>query len=168
MFGLDIALFGLILVVAPRLFQAPASDAVGPYLPWYGLLFVVGGLALMVTQLVGGLPRIADRLAYLLAATSLVTWLLAVVLSLGTWSGILFCGCFGSVLVARPWLDPWLVRVDRGSLRTRLALVLAFVAAVPLILAVALGGDYQERLTRQDELVRGELAARALAEQIGH
>ena len=44
--------------------------------------------------------------------------------------------------------------------------MLAFVAAVPLILAVALGGDYQDRLTRQDGLLRGELAARALAEQI--
>jgi PAS domain S-box-containing protein len=167
MLGSDLALFGLVLVVAPHLFQASAADAVRPYLPWFGVLFVAGGLALMATQLLAGLPRIADRLAYLLGAASLGAWLLGVVLSLGTWSGILFCGWFGSVLVTRPWLDPWLVRVDRGSLRTRLALVLAFVAAVPLILAVALGGDYQERLTRQDELVRGELAARALAEQIG-
>lgn len=136
--GLGAALTGLAILAAPEEFASPIYDVIRPYLPLFGLLFLVGGLALAYAQLRPSLPRSAFWAAHLLGGGSLLAFFLASAIPLRAWIGMAYYGGFGLVMALYPWLEPRLRRIDPTSLGVRLAFALALVTVLPLILVVAL------------------------------
>jgi hypothetical protein len=82
------------------------------------------------------------------------------------WTGIAYYGGFGVVLVVLALAGPRLRNLDARSLRTRLALVLAATAAVPLLVLVPLFVTEQENQALADVLARQQTLASVLAQNV--
>src|SRR5579864_6069740 len=134
--GLGAMASGLMFWGFPRQFLAPFYDVVRPHLALYGLIFVGGGGALVFAQL-PQLPRWATRVLYPVGGGALLVSLATTALPARYWTGIVYGGAFGLLLVLQPWMGPLLYAIRPSSLRARIALALAVAAAVPLIFAVA-------------------------------
>ncbi|MBI3978022.1 MAG: PAS domain S-box protein, partial [Chloroflexi bacterium] len=164
--GVSAAVNGLVIIALPGQLSAPAYDLARPYLAGIGVLLLGSGLALGITQLHPGLPPAAGRAAHLLAAGAFFALLVAVPLPFGHWTGIVHFGGFGTLLAVLPWVRPHRRRVDPASLRTRLTLVLAATAALPLIVVVALAAELDERFIVAEALGRQRALAAALARDV--
>ena len=165
--GLSAVVSGSIILALPEQFRASIFDLVRPNLFWYGLAFLGGGLAVLLTQLRRSVPRAVLAAAHLLLVGAFFAYLLAVSLPNWIWTGIAYYGGFGVLLALLPWLGPRARRVDPTSLRTRLGLTLATVAAPPLIMAAALAAQYAQGLAATEALARQQTLATALAQSVG-
>ncbi len=137
--GLAMVLAGLTVVALPGQFSAPAYDFLRPYLPLFGLAFLLGGPAAFYGQLrKTRLPRAAYWAAHLAAGGALLAVAASLSLPLRAWIGIAYYGGSGAVLLTFPWAERRLGRVDSHSLQTQLAVALGLAAALPLVLAAVL------------------------------
>lgn len=141
--GLAMGLSGLAALLAPEWFVAPHFALIQPWLAWCGGSFLLAGAALLFAQF-RPLARGAHCAVHLLAATLLVAWLAPVHASIDNLGGVAFYAWNGSLLAAAPWLGQRLDRFDGGSLRSRLTLTMAALAALPMVLAFAAMAAHQE------------------------
>ena len=160
---------GLAMVAAPALtapFAGAAYEPIRPALPWYGAAFLGCGLILLAAHLSGRVPVGARWAALLLAAGVFLAFAAAVALPGRLWASVAYYGTFGVAVALLPWLGPRLDRIDPASLRTRLALALASVAALPLILAMSLVTDRQMQVASAQALEQQRTLAAALAQGV--
>ena len=160
--GAASTLNGLLLVAADEAFGTVASD---PASGWYGVAFLVSGVALVASQLHPS-PRAAVVLAHLVAGGTLVIYLAAAAVAPRGWASIVYYGGFGVVVAVLPWLTPRLRLVDPRSLPTRLALALAIATALPLAAGLALAAHREERSARAGALQVQQTRAAALADHV--
>ena len=161
--GLGAALTGLAILTWPGEFGASVYDQIRTYLPWYGLAFLIGGILLVSTQTLPHVPRMAIWSAHLLLAAILFAIAIPFALA-GVGTAIVYYGCFGLALALLPWLGRHVWRIDPASLRVRLALTLAAIAAAPVIVAVALETDQEERLSTAEALAFQQSLALVIAQ----
>ena len=164
--GVGATVHGVITLVWPGQFGSSLYDSVRPFLLWYGLAFLCGGLAVLAVQLLPTPPRAAVRLAHPLLAGAFFFQLLAVSVPNSAWIGIVFYGELGAVVGLLPWLNSRLLRLDPASLRTRLACALAVAAALPLIAVAGLEVQQEEHLVRAEVLVEQQTLAANLVEDV--
>ena len=166
--GLCGALSGLVLLTAPALSNDPAFDPVRPFMPWSGLVLLVGGstlAALPLIRFLGVTRRTVLAVAGVVSGALCLIYVAVALSQNSAWPGIAYFGWFGLVMATQPILDRRAGRLlIPGSLQARLALLLAAAAAVPLILVVALASDRLERAVRTDALAHEESQAIALGQ----
>ncbi|MBI4491858.1 MAG: PAS domain-containing protein, partial [Chloroflexi bacterium] len=164
--GAGSVLTGLIILVVPIRYGSPTFESVRPSVVLYGAALLGGGLSMAVAQLRPSLRRAASWALHLPLAGTLLVYLAAVELPLSRWTGIAFYGGFGVTLALLPWLGPRLRRLDRASLRTRLALTLAAAAALPLVVVVAVHTEREEHEVTAQALAQQQTLAAALAQDV--
>jgi PAS domain S-box-containing protein len=164
--GLATALTGLFLVAMPSQFTASVYDPIRLYLPLFGLVFVTAGSFLCASQFGYLLLRRVDRWSPIPVAGALLLFGASVALPIRAWTGIAYYGGFGSALVILAWMGPQLRQLDPGSLRTRLALVLAAAAAVPVLVLTPLYSHEEENQAVTAQLARQQSLASALAQDV--
>jgi HAMP domain-containing protein len=170
--GLAAALAGLAtlaMLAVPGLAQLSGAAVYAPsraILPWYGAAFLAGGLALLAAHLYPRSPPPARWAAHLLAAGAFLGFVGMAALPARLWTAVAYFGTFGVLLALLPWLGSRLDQLDPASLRMRLALALAGVAALPLILAMALVTDRQLQVARGQALAQQQTLAAALAQAV--
>jgi PAS domain S-box-containing protein len=86
------------------------------------------------------MPRAAHVGAHLPLASAFFAYVAFISLPLRAWTGVAIYGIVGGAVALLPWLAPRLDRIDRRSLRTRLALILSLLISLPLVAVVSLGG----------------------------
>jgi hypothetical protein len=165
--GFGAMISGLLMLLLPEQFGASAYDLVRPYLAWHGLAFTGAGLLLCLSHIDRVLPISVGRWGPpVLVAGALFAFGAATAIPSHAWTGVAYYGGFGSSLVALAWVGPRLRRFDSRSLRTRLALVLAVAAAVPLLVLVPLYANEEENQALSEVLVRQQALAGALAHDV--
>jgi PAS domain S-box-containing protein len=164
--GLSAALTGGILIAIPGQFTDPTYDTARPYLGGYGMAFAGFGVLVCLAQKSQLVPRSVGRWAVVLLAGTFCVFGATTMLAHGVWTGLIYYGGFGGALVLQSWLRPLSRRLDPRSLRTRLALVLAAAAAVPLLILVPLQANVEEGDAVVDQFDRQEGLAGALAQDI--
>lgn len=132
---------------------------------WLGAASLASGVVILAAQVNSRLRIRLGAIAYVAVALPMLVCLVAVAAERG-WLVVSFLSVFGTALLVLPWLGPVLMRVDPGSLRTRLGLVLAMTAAAPLLLAVTFVAAQQERLLLDDAAGREQRLASTLAESV--
>ncbi len=164
--GVGAMLTGLAIFTVPTQFDEPFYDLVRVHLPWYGVAFIVIGLALVYVQVRPQLPRALAWVVYLSAGGTFLAFMAKTAVPLGYWTGIAFLGGFGILLALLPWLDPVLQRIKPTSLRIRLALAMIIAVAVPLVVAVTIVTDRAERSATAQALTLQQTIAATLADDI--
>ena len=159
------------MLAAPAYSADPAFDAIRPLLPWSGVVLVLGGSALACLPLIPlplNLHRTMVMVASMIAGAVCLTYVVVAVRQGARWPGIAYFGWLGLILGGQPLLTARArAAVAPGSLRTRLAFLLAAAAAIPLILVVALVSDRMERdAAHVDGLVHQRTHAVMLAESV--
>ena len=137
--GLGQAVQGVDLVLRPAA-GAVVPPGLGIPPATVGYVFILGGVAVVLTQLRPGLPRRVRYAAHALGGVSI----------LGLWAALAvfqdpLYWVLGAAVVLRgvstvilPWWSERAARFDSQSLRARLALALVTVALVPLLVALPL------------------------------
>ena len=156
---------GCIFLTMPGQFTSPLYDLLRPHLVWFGLAFVLAGLGLVVVSLAPRLPASLTWLVHLLAATAFLAYTSQVSIPAGSLTGIIYYVGFGAVIAILPWLGPRLVRLNPGSLQTRLALALAIPTALAILAAIALDTAREERAVAAQALAAQTSLATALMRQ---
>lgn len=170
--GISTTITGLVMLALPHEFRAPAYDLLRPHLPWFGAAFLLSGLPLVYVTLRPSLPPRARAAPHLLAAGAFFAFLLAGPAPAGLWPGVIYYSVTGSVLavLAWSWARPW--RPDPYSIKTRLAVVTATVAALSIVTTVTVVNTYQESsdkaLVRENQARTAETLAHAVSDYIRH
>jgi signal transduction histidine kinase len=164
--GVTAALLGLLLLAQPQQFTAAVYDPIRWALPYQGAAFVMGGIALLVTQGLPAPPRWARWGAHVVTSGAYLAYCALVAIPARNLTGVAYYGGFGVVLVLLPWLTSRLRQVEPRSLSTRLVLANIWIAAVPLIIAVALLANQAERLGSEQALGTQRVLAESLARDV--
>lgn len=164
--GLGALLSGLIMLASPLGFAAPRYDLARPFLSWFGLAFVVSAALLCLSQTTRLIPPSIGRFVPVMLGSVFLLFGAMISIPLHDWTGGIFHGGFGALLVLLSMLRPWLRRFDPHSLRSRLALVLAAAVAVPLVVLVAVFAHNQESRAVAEQLGRQQAVANAVAQNM--
>jgi signal transduction histidine kinase/HAMP domain-containing protein len=156
---------GAAILLSRGQFNPAAGDLARPVLPWYGGLFLLGGLGLLAAQR-RATPEWLRIAACLLVGAIFLTFLVLVALPSRTWAGIAYFGGFGLIMAALPWLAPRLQAVDPESLQTRLVFLLTTASALPLILTVALVTHQQEQTATAQMEAQQQTLATVMAQDV--
>lgn len=162
--GLSALSTGLLMLLVPNLFVLSVFNGIRPYLLWFGLVYVGGGVALVAVQL---RPPRSIWLLWLPHATiglTFLAYLLLVSLPTRAITGMLFYGGFGSLLLMLPLVGLWLDRFDTASIYVRLALTLIATAALPLTVTISLITAQQEAVSVEQTFASRRLLASTLAD----
>lgn len=157
---------GAVLALAPSLSMGPIYDPVRAALPSYSTLFLAGGITVLLAKLVPHTPGWVRSAARILLAVAFMVWCFGSARPLRIWTGILFYGGVGMVLVFGPVLAPRLRHLDAGSLRVRLALAMASAAAIPLLVVMAVATGWQEQSATEQQLALQQALASGLAADV--
>lgn len=162
--GLGMIANGLLMLLAPTQYSAPLYTPIRPFLAGFGLAFVLGGALLAYLQIRPARQEAGAFvwIAHLLGAAVLFSFLPLVIVG-QVWSGIPYYGLIAILVSLTPWHGSIGGRIDGGTLRTRLAVAMALVAAVPLVLMTAWFSGRAEQETRQAALEHMQILAGALA-----
>ncbi|MBI4494049.1 MAG: sensor histidine kinase [Chloroflexi bacterium] len=164
--GVSTSLNGLVILALPDQFAASTYGPARSALPWFGAVFLSGGLGLAATQLRAPVPLATHRAAHLMTAGAFFAYLAAGPLPTRDWAGLAFYGGFGMVLALLPWLGPRLRRLDPASLRVQLVLATAAAAVLPLVVVLAVDTYRDERQTIAQALAQQEVLAVAFAQEV--
>jgi PAS domain S-box-containing protein len=162
--GTAVLLSGLVMAAFPGQFVAASFDAMRPYLAWYGVGFVLCGGAVILTQIRARLSWWVRWLALLLLVGAILAPMFVRAFALQAWTGIALYGGSSLVLLARPWLGPFLERRDGRSLATRLAVTFSVSSAVALVAIVTVNANREEASLRS----QAGLNQQTLATARGH
>ena len=157
---------GAIMLLAPEQYGSSIFDPVRPFLPYYGLGFLLGGLGVVWAQFH---PRSGKPLvwgSHLLLGASLFAFGPPVAWPNRAFTSIAYYNGFGALIALLPWLRPRLRRSDPRSLRTRLALAFGLAVSIPLVLTMAIVTDQIERSARTEAFSRTKILAETLAQGI--
>jgi signal transduction histidine kinase len=161
--GASAVVNGLVMVALPDRYASPVFDGVRPYLSYYGIGFVVGGIGVVWTQLRANVGKPVFWASHLLLGTTMITFGPPLALTARAFTSIAYYDGFGSLITGLPLLRARLRRSDPRSLRTRLALAFGLAVSVPLVLTMALVTDQIERSARTEALSRTQILAETLA-----
>jgi PAS domain S-box-containing protein len=164
--GTAVLLSGLAMMAVPEQFVSASFDAMRPYLAWYGAGFVLCGAAVAVTQLRPGLSWWVRWLALLLLVGTILAPMFTLALRFQFWTGIVLYGGSSLVLVALPWLGPYLVQRDGRSLATRLAVTFSVSSAVAFIAIVTVNANREEASLRTQAGMNQQTLATALGHDV--
>jgi len=145
--GAAMALAGLFLVSVP-LRESGVYSVLEGVSSRVGALMLVTGLLLVAVQAMPRLRRRWTLAVHVAAGATLIAAAVLVSARISAWSGVALYGGLGLLLPLLPWLRHRSRYFDAASLATRLALLLAGAASLPLALTLGLLVD--------DELVGGE------------
>jgi hypothetical protein len=162
--GSALSLIGIMVIAFPDLVVAATFDSMRPYFVWHGTSFVLCGLLVVATQLTVRTPWWLHWLALLLLVGIVLAPMFTRAYVSQTWTDLVLYGGSGLLLVALPWLGPYLERRDGRSLAARLAVTVSVSSALALIAIVAVNAD------REEASLRAQAAAsqQTLATALGH
>ena len=163
--GVSTFLLGILLALPQEAIPLPVGSLFQT-VSWHAVPMLVGSLALLSTQWATTPPRWLVWLAHLTVGGAYLAWMWATGLPIGAWTAVVYYGLFGVVIALLPGLAPYLRGIDAHSLQTRLALVLAAVAAIPLVVAIALVTAQEEQLVTGEALTAQRSLATLLAEDV--
>jgi signal transduction histidine kinase len=166
MMGLCAIGVGVVMLSVPDQFSNANYDRIRPLLWLFGLVYLFGGLALVLIQLFPPRQRWLFWLPHALIACAFLGYMLLVSAPNGSLSGVVFYGGFGLLLLLLPWVGDKLASLDASLLRVRLSLTLVAVAAIPLTIVVAVITTQQERIALTQTLSSRQLFASTLANGI--
>src|SRR5262249_42883988 len=158
---------GLLRLVLSQSGTSLPDPGFASYLPWYASASLVLGLALLYTQLGPPLPPIAARAVYALFAALAFAYA-ASMFPAQTWGAITYQLVTGTAVLVAIFPHPRWLRWDPTSLRTRLAVTLALVAAGPMVVLVAVATEQAEAVAADAAVARqqeraGEVAGAAVS-----
>jgi signal transduction histidine kinase/ActR/RegA family two-component response regulator len=156
----------IVLIPFNPQFNARLYDPVRPYLPLYGVAYLVCGLALMAVYWYPKVPKRVFQAAHLLAGAMLWSWTIG--LGFPTWNSVLFYGGLSTLLALLPWLSPYLRCLDPRSLKTQLAVTLVGIVALPLLFTATLIALPQEQTVINQALALQKTLATALAQDVAN
>ncbi len=163
--GLSALVNGVLLLALPDLLAKLYFQGARPYLPFLGVLLLLGGAALVPVQLRPAPPSLR-RIAFLLAGMAYLAYGFLISLPRQAWTGLALNWGGGLVLLLLPWLSHWLARVDPRALRTRLAFALATATSVALILTAAVATSQEEKLATGQVLETRQIEAQGIAQNV--
>lgn len=145
--GFDLALRPEAGIVVPAGLGIPA--------PTVGYLFILGGSAVVLTQLWPSLPRLLRTTAHALSGVGVLGLWVALAVFQDPLYWVLGAAVVlrGVAIVILPWWSEAVARFDNRSLRVRLALALVTVALVPLLVALPLVLNEVESRSIENALV---------------
>ena len=152
---------GLLMLLAPSQYGSSVYDAIRSNLSWYGVAFFAAGLGTIAVEAQIIRRRAASGAIRVLSGVMFLVFLVKV-----AWPsppGILQYAGLSFAASVHPWLARRLRPLDPFSVRTRSALILVALAALPLMAAVALVADQAERLASRQALDQQQALAVALA-----
>ncbi|MCC6173894.1 MAG: GAF domain-containing protein [Chloroflexi bacterium] len=154
---------GVLLMAIPDRLASPLLAPPLPYLSAYGAGFVLTGSALLAGLLAPRRMAVIAPIAQVALGLVYLGWVASGALPQRIWTGLLYYGGYGTLLILLPVMGPRLRRADPRSLRARLALALAISAAAPLLLLAALDTSREEQGVLAQTLEHQQAAASALA-----
>jgi hypothetical protein len=152
-----------LFLLVPAAFTAPVYDPVRPTMPYYAAAFVLAGVALVVAQVDRALPLAGRRAIHLAWLLPFAPWLANFVIPGRIWPAAFWFGVLPLIIALLPWLGTRLRAIDPRSLAVRFAILLALIAAVPLIAVTSVVTGSREQLARQDAEAGLETSAVAAA-----
>jgi two-component system phosphate regulon sensor histidine kinase PhoR len=159
-------ILGSVSFLVPSMSLPRFAPALRPSLPWFAAAFGLAGAGLAATQLARGVSRRAAVALHLTGAATFLAFVEWIGLLTGDWAALAYYGGAAAFLGAFPWMDSRLRRIDPLSLRARLALVLTFAAATPLIAVVTILTDRSEQSAAVQALLLHKTIADTLADDI--
>lgn len=163
--GLGSTVTGGLILLRPDQLSGTTYDLIRPALPWWGALFLLGGLGLLIAQRRATPERLRISACLLVGALFLL-YLAVVAAPSRVWAGVAYFGGFGLTIAALPWLAPRLQAIDPESLQTRLVFVLTTATALPLILTMALVTHQQEQIASAQMEVQQQTLATVMAQDV--
>ena len=157
---------GLVLLVIPGPRSSPIYDAVHWPISPFSTLFLLGGIGVLVTRLGAPGPPFARNVTQVVLGVAFLTWLLGSSIPNRIWTGILFYGGIGTVLLLGSRIGRGMRRVDSSSLRVRLALAMASAAAIPLLFVAAVATGWEEQAAAEQQLELQRALAGGLAADV--
>ena len=137
---------GVVFLLVPGATRAPYFGPARALLPWLGVLFLAGGLALATAQLRRrpGRPLVVG--AHLFAALPFVAFGVLVSARQQAWTAFAVNLVYATALAFLPWSGATLARLRASPLWTRLAFALAATNSLALIVTIAVATAHQEQL----------------------
>lgn len=157
---------GLVLLFGPGSTVNPIYDAFSLPISPYALLFLLGGGGVLVSRLWQRTSRLGRSVTQVILGVAFLAFLLASALPNRIWTGLLFYGGVGTLLIVGPWLSRYARRVDSSSLRVRLALAMASAAAIPLLFVAAVATGWEEQAAVDQQLALQQALAGGLAADV--
>jgi len=154
---------GLIILLTPAPYLSPIYDPFRPYLTYFGVGFLVGGIGVVWTQLRSHPSHPAYWAAHLLLGLTMCAFGPLLASANRAFTSIAYYDGFGILITLLPSMRARLRRSDPRSLRTRLALAFGLAVSVPLVVTMALVTDQIERSARAEALARTQILAETLA-----
>jgi signal transduction histidine kinase len=146
-------------------FDSRLYDTVRAGLPALGIVFLGGGLLLLLVQI-----RPASRAAvwsgHLIVGLGYCLFAALVTIPDRSWAGSAYFGAMGLTVALLPWLAPVLRHLTPRSLQTRLALILIALASLPLVIAVSVSAAWAEHLIEKRALTDQEVRARTQSREV--
>ncbi|MGE3908488.1 MAG: ATP-binding protein [Chloroflexota bacterium] len=150
-------LFGL-SVTGTGVFYDPLRSS----LVWHSALFLLGGVSVLAARLWIQASRLTRSVTQLILGLAFLAWLTASAAPNWIWTGMLFYGGIGIVLILGPRLARWAGRLDASSLRLRLALAMASAAAFPLLAVATVATGWEEHAAADQQLALQQALASGL------
>ncbi|MBV8084308.1 MAG: EAL domain-containing protein [Chloroflexi bacterium] len=158
---------GVLLLTVPQ-FAGASTYALSADAAWLlGWAFSICAVLLIVTQLIESLPHALEWVTHWALAAVMFGFLVVGPWHFGIWTSAAYYCLSGALLLALPWLGSRLSGMQATSLRTRLALALVGVAALPLIGGMTFATTQAERDETSQALAEQQTLATVLAEDIG-
>jgi PAS domain S-box-containing protein len=176
-FGLGVSslLSGLLMLIRSDLFRGPFYHLISPHFWLFAAAFLLCGVWLTSMQIYAWMvePTLETRRFWILntgahfATTGLVgIYLLQTMLPAGMTGLLLVFAMVFIILAIVPYMGS---RLDQNApylLSTRLAILLALTAIIPLVLTVTFISNREERMVRSDALAQQQTLASAIANGI--
>ncbi|HZQ99080.1 MAG TPA: hypothetical protein VFC93_09720 [Chloroflexota bacterium] len=163
-----LGVLGATMLARPDQFHLPVYDRIRPSIVPLGLFFAVVGLSLAMVEWRRSGSRCVRLAAHLAAACALLLFgAVGGPLDFLMWSGIAFYGAFGLAVAALPWVEDHLDRLDPGSLRLRLALIMGALATLPLVAVTVVVADGYEQASLSESLRTNRIIALSFAQDVG-
>jgi PAS domain S-box-containing protein len=143
---------GVTMLIAPGPWAPIEAAAAAGALPGFSVAFVIAGGLLLAVQFRAGMPWRARVAAHGLAAGAFLVFVVRAAVPARSLTAVVCYGGLAAALLFLAWRQPRPLAVDPASLATRLGLAFAMVAAMPLLAAVALVSQQQERAATTEAL----------------
>jgi PAS domain S-box-containing protein len=143
---------GVAMLIAPGPWAPIQAAETAGALSGYGAAFVIAGGLLLAVQFRAAVPWRARLAAHGLAAGAFLVFVVRAAAPARSLTAVVCFGGLAAALLFLAWRQPRPLAVDPASLATRLGLAFAMVAAMPLLAAVALVSQQQERAATTEAL----------------
>ena len=164
----------LMLILSPQNGRTPVYNLSPASFVSFGIGFILAGLLLILTQLpdLAAHPWVRARRPWLLrgahlcASVLFLAFLVRGPLPKQIWVSSVYYGGMGLILLFKPWLSPRMRSAVPRSMESRMVLILALTASMPLILTISWITNQEEASVVQEALNHQQSQAAVLAESV--